>query len=293
MGQEMSKKILVCGAAGFLMSNFIRYVLYRTKDYKFVGIDNLSANDMKNVYTHRHSEYTKFCLGNINDKKFMDHIIQIEKPDIIVNGASPKRNHMNVVFDHKKVLDGLISLSRYDIPIIQPGWPDEVDSHGVWNLIRNIVIRESGGTYLAVPNCFGMRQKGCFSNQIKEILSFNQSLVCSTPLPWVYAEDVSSLLWFLIENRVKGQVKMPPLKWCSLESMTRIIASALKADPHVKQSATAEVDSYNNSFWEPIVVNYSCGENPIPGWQQDSNDIEDVVAKTAKWYSANRWALGI
>jgi len=283
----MTKKILVCGAAGFLMSNLVRYTLYKTKDFKFVCVDNLSASEMKNVYVHR---YAKFYLGDINDDAFMGNIIKIEKPDIIVNGANPKQTYP-AVFGHKKVLDGLISLSQYNIPIIQLGWPDEVDPYGVWNLIRNIVIRDVKGTYLVIPNCFGMRQRRLFSSHIRGIIEAGKAYVRDEKWPWVYAEDVASLIWFLIENRVKGQVIMPPLDWCSLEAMTRMVISALETNPVVSKLHD-EIESYGSGNWEPIVTDYKC-ESSIAGWKPDCEDIEELVAKTARWYNANRWALNV
>jgi hypothetical protein len=135
-----------------------------------------------------------------------------------------------------------------------------------------------------------MRQKGFFSNHIKEILEFNRSLICEQPLPWAYAENVSSLIWFLIENRVKGQVKMPPLDWCSLETMTRIISSALNVSPQIIRSSS-EPGSYNNSFWEPLVINYEYESCAVSDWEPDFKNIEETVSKIARWYNANRWAI--
>lgn len=288
----MVKKVLVCGAAGFLMSNFIRYILYRDQDreYKLINIDDLSVHDMKNVYINRSGDRAQFYLGNINDETFMDNVIKNEEPDVIINGINPKRSH-NIVFDHKKILDGLISLSKYNIPMIQLGWPEEVDTHGIWNLIRNIVLRDLGGTYLAIPNCFGMRQKGLFAGHIQEIIEHNKSLVSPIHLPWVYAEDVGSLIWFLIENGIKGQVKMPPLDWHSLEGMTRMISLALEKSPQIRQSST-QLNSYMNSFWEPLVINYH-HENGgiIADWEPTYKDIEEALSKTARWYNSNRWAI--
>lgn len=286
----MTKKILVCGAAGFLMSNFVRYILYadQSKEYRLINIDDLSASTMKSVYINRNNERAQFYLGNVNDDSFMNNIIENEKPDIIINGIHPKRKSPNIIFDQKKVLDGLLSLAQHNIPIIQLGWPEEVDIYGLWNLIRQVVIRDLNGTYLAIPNCFGMRQRGGFANHIREIMEFNKSLVCEQPLPWVYAENVCSLIWFLIENGIKGQVKMPPLDWCNLERMTRIISSALNLSPQVIGSSSS-ISSYNNSFWEPMVVDYRYEGSIISEWEPDYKNIEGTLAKTAQWYNANRW----
>ena len=77
-------KVLVLGSAGFLMSNFMRYVSYRSKDFEFVSVDKLtSPENIRFVYRNRNHQ---FYIGDTSDKYFMDRVIYVEKPDIIVNG---------------------------------------------------------------------------------------------------------------------------------------------------------------------------------------------------------------
>ncbi len=69
------RKVLVLGSAGFLMSNMMRYMLYRTKDFEFVSLDSLaSVSDHCRVYTHRkHS----FHIGDAGDPELLERIMWV------------------------------------------------------------------------------------------------------------------------------------------------------------------------------------------------------------------------
>jgi dTDP-glucose 4,6-dehydratase len=85
------KKILITGSNGFLVSNFLRKVIYEQNQkkpqdrlYKFVSIDRMTANNNNMYWNTSHS----FYLADICDAHIVDRIFQFEKPDIVIHSAA-------------------------------------------------------------------------------------------------------------------------------------------------------------------------------------------------------------
>lgn len=82
-------RLLVTGGAGFIGSNFVRYMLDKYPDYKIVNYDLLTyAGNLENLKdVENHPCYT-FVKGDINNRQLVDHIIKQYKIDVIVNFAA-------------------------------------------------------------------------------------------------------------------------------------------------------------------------------------------------------------
>lgn len=87
----MSKNnILVTGGAGFIGSNFIRYMLKKyDNDYRIINVDKLTyCGNLKNLEEITQHPLYKFINGDICDKSFIEKIITDEKIDIVINFAA-------------------------------------------------------------------------------------------------------------------------------------------------------------------------------------------------------------
>ncbi len=82
------KTILVTGGAGFIGSNFVRYMLH-THSYRIINLDKLTyAGNLENLAdVESHSNYT-FVKGDICDRLLIDKLFQDEHIDTIVNFAA-------------------------------------------------------------------------------------------------------------------------------------------------------------------------------------------------------------
>jgi dTDP-glucose 4,6-dehydratase len=81
--------LLVTGGAGFIGSNFVRYMLEKYPTYKVVNYDLLTyAGNLENLKdVENHPNYT-FVKGDINNRELVDYLVKTHEIDVIVNFAA-------------------------------------------------------------------------------------------------------------------------------------------------------------------------------------------------------------
>ncbi len=81
-------KILVTGGAGFIGSNFVKYILSQYPGYKIVNLDKLTyAGNLDNLSDVEDNSNYQFIKGGICDQRLVESIVE-EKIDVIVNFAA-------------------------------------------------------------------------------------------------------------------------------------------------------------------------------------------------------------
>lgn len=107
-------KLLVTGGAGFIGSNFVRYVLDAYPDYEVVVLDKLTyAGNLDNILQVQHSPRFRFQQGDINDAELVDRMVA--DVDAVANFAAE---------------------THVDRSILDPGAFIQTDVHGVWVLLE-------------------------------------------------------------------------------------------------------------------------------------------------------------
>lgn len=80
-------RLLITGGAGFIGSNFIRYMLGKYPDYEVINLDNLTyAGNLDNLSDISDNSKYSFVQGDIADRKLVDELA--EKVDTIINFAA-------------------------------------------------------------------------------------------------------------------------------------------------------------------------------------------------------------
>jgi dTDP-glucose 4,6-dehydratase len=80
-------KLLVTGGAGFIGSNFIRYILGKYPEYQVINLDKLTyAGNLDNLSDISGNPHYKFVKGDIADRKLVYDLAS--KTDVIINFAA-------------------------------------------------------------------------------------------------------------------------------------------------------------------------------------------------------------
>jgi len=98
----MKKKILITGSAGFLFGNYIRRLIYLHNkseiyngiDLNVVSIDLLKSNPKHSMYNNKNHS---FYIADIRDKGILNTLFNLEKPDIVIHGASDNSNAKDII----------------------------------------------------------------------------------------------------------------------------------------------------------------------------------------------------
>lgn len=270
-------KILVCGSLGFAMSNFIRYLLYRTKDFEIISVDKISdVKDAKRRYINR---MNKFYIGDITDSEFIAKLVMCEKPDIIINGINT---------EDPSIVVSSYNLSRLSIPVIQLVpciW--EHDKNGWWNAAA-MTIENAGGKILELPNCFGRWQKpnDGAARIMKQMLQYEKAgaevSFADKLVPWVYYEDFCSMLWFMIENieNIPNHIRCPISGLASEFQIAEITKDIFGLKTKLKKGSSS-------------CSELCCGYygDKVKDWEPEGTEILKALKDTVEWYKRNQWAL--
>lgn len=100
-------KLLVTGGAGFIGSNFVRYILNKYPDYKVTNLDLLTyAGNLENLKDIKENQNYKFVKGDIADKNLVKDLVK--DVDIIVNFAAESHVDRSILnsaaFIHTNIL---------------------------------------------------------------------------------------------------------------------------------------------------------------------------------------------
>lgn len=305
-------KVLVTGSCGFLMSNFIIYMLQQT-DWDLISMDKItrrgSTQNVPQVKRH------KLYVGDICDAHLVSRIFEIEKPEIIIHGAAETDRNIDdsIVYSQNNVMGthNLLSLAqRYGvykfinfssaeiygnsaIPVTEGGkiTPRSLRaaSKASADLIGQMYVENGTVPVITIrlDTCFGPRQN--FNNFIPSCIAkieHNHSVVISEdPVlrHWIYVKDAYNALKTIIEKGKAGDIyNLGGIKqYSSFDIVQCIIASMKKPNGLI---ATAKHSSIDN------VHGLDCTKLLALGWLPQYN-IEDAVAHTTGWYMANPWSM--
>ena len=80
-------KILVTGGAGFIGSNFVKYMLDKYSDYEIINLDALTyCGNLENLKDIEDMENYTFVKGDIRDKELVEDLVS--KVDYVINFAA-------------------------------------------------------------------------------------------------------------------------------------------------------------------------------------------------------------
>lgn len=91
--------VLVTGGAGFIGSNFVRYLLQNEPNVKVINLDILSyAGSQENLKDLPQSERHTFVRGDICDQPLVDHLFHFHQIDTVVHFAAETHVDRSILF---------------------------------------------------------------------------------------------------------------------------------------------------------------------------------------------------
>lgn len=91
--------VLVTGGAGFIGSNFVRYLLQNEPEVRVVNLDILSyAGSQENIKDLPHPERHTFVRGDICDRPLVDHLFHLYQIDTVVHFAAETHVDRSILF---------------------------------------------------------------------------------------------------------------------------------------------------------------------------------------------------
>jgi dTDP-glucose 4,6-dehydratase len=90
------KRLMVTGAAGFIGSNFVRYILGKYPDYRLLAYDALTyAGNLDNFHDLWDNPNFQFVQGRIEDAALVDNLAR--NVDVIINFAAESHNDRSIL----------------------------------------------------------------------------------------------------------------------------------------------------------------------------------------------------
>ncbi len=145
MGNREFKTLLITGGAGFIGSNFIRYITRKYPEYKIINLDKLTyAGNLENLKDIEEKNHNyKFIKGDICDSNLIDEIFKFNNIDATVNFAAE---------------------SHVDRSIEDPGVFIQTDVYGTYMLLE-ASKKYNTKTFLQISTdeVYGSIEKGSFT----------------------------------------------------------------------------------------------------------------------------------
>lgn len=101
MAQSKQKKLLITGGAGFIGSNFVRFIHNKYPNYIIYNLDLLTyAGNLDNLKDIIESKKHFFIKGDICDPKLISSLFKKHKFDIVVNFAAESHVDRSIADDY-------------------------------------------------------------------------------------------------------------------------------------------------------------------------------------------------
>jgi len=138
------KTLLVTGGAGFIGSNFIRYMVRKYNGYRIINLDKLTyAGNLENLKDVEDIKNYRFIKGDICDRDLVEDIFSNNKIDAVINFAAE---------------------SHVDRSITDPGVFIQTDVYGVFVLLEAATKYKSKlFLQISTDEVYGSIEKGSFT----------------------------------------------------------------------------------------------------------------------------------
>jgi dTDP-glucose 4,6-dehydratase len=313
----MKNKILVTGGAGFMGSYFIKYLINKYPYIEITNLDSLTyAGNIHNLDSLVDNGRYKFIKSDVTDINSIDKAVQENNIELIVNFAAETNVDNSIKYPLKVVNTNVIGVAsilevvrKYDIELLQistdevfgtiaegafneespfsPNSPYSAAKAGGDLLCR--AYHETYGTKVIVTHCCNVMGPNQYPEKLIPLTITNLLENKKTPLygdglnvrEWIYVEDHSRAIEYIIENGSHGEVYNigTGYELTNLDLVSKILNSLNKSIDQIEyvndrpgHDRRYAIDSskLRNLGWTPYF------------------DFDTAISKTIDWYRENQ-----
>lgn len=311
------QKVIFTGSLGFVFSNFIRKASYEKAPYLFCGVDKaIQSKQLNNIYYNKiiSSNY----LADITDNHIINNIFEVEKPDIVIHGATyipSDESYLEVkecfntnVIGTKLLLDACkkYNVSKFvylssdklyaSTPVNSSYSAKECDavlpksSEHISQFTAEQLIINSGVDYniLRICNLYGPRQdKNEFMIKILKSIKDKKEIYLngdgSQVFDWMHVFDFSSAMLTILNNKLNNQIiNVSSGQECSDLEVAQFICNALKSGHELIKFNKNNIKSNRHSMDNSKLINL--------GWKPNFK-LKTGIEETCNWFELNQWTL--
>lgn len=309
-------RILVTGGAGFIGSNFIRYVLNKGRNCEVINLDILSyAGNLENLKDLEKDPRYTFIKGDICDSKIVDKAIK--GCDYVANFAAESHVDRSIIdpseFVRTNVLGAhvlleaacktkvtkFIQISTDEVygstekgsfnenSLLLPNSPYSASKAGAELLCRSYVITFG----LPVIVTRSSNNFGPYQYPEKFVALSVTNLIEGKKIPlygdgknvrdWIYVEDNCDAIYFILEKGIAGEIYniAGGSEMQNIEILNAILK--LMSEPSSKIEYVKDRLAHDRR--------YSLDDSKIRklGWKP-KNEFKNALGKTVEWYKNNQ-----
>ncbi|HPJ00138.1 MAG TPA: dTDP-glucose 4,6-dehydratase [Enterococcus sp.] len=311
------KRILITGGAGFIGSNFVRYIAMKKPEIHITIIDKLTyAGNRANVPV---SSKISFIVGDICDADLVEQLVQ--KSDAVIHFAAESHNDQsltnptpfvqtNIVgtytlieacrkfdvrYHHVSTDEVYGDLALEDSKKFTPETPYNPSSpYAATKASSDLLVKawvRSFGLRATISNCsnnYGPYQhiEKFIPRQITNILSGQRPKLYGdgrNVRDWIHVEDHSRAVWLILTN---GRIGDTYLIGAEGEADNRTVLATILT--LMKQSPKAYEQVADRPGHD---LRYAIDATKLKaelGWQPQVTDFRDGLESTIEWYRKNR-----
>ena len=310
-------KLFVTGGAGFIGSNYVRWVLHNRADAEITNYDLLTyAGNLANLRDVEDDPRSRFVKGDICDTALLDEVLPGH--DALLNFAAESHVDRSIdwaaefvrtnVMGTNTLLDAARRhrIARYlqvstdetygsiDVGSFEEG--DRLDPASPYSASKaggDLLARAYHKTYgMPVVITRGSNTFGPYQFPEKVIPLFVTNLLEEKPVPlygdgmnvrdWIHVEDVASGIHTVLERGEVGQIYNIAAgnEWTNID-LSRALCDLL-GKPHSLITPVADRPGHDRRYSVDTTRTRALGWEPR--WS-----FEDALRATVDWYRENRW----
>jgi len=313
------KNLLVTGGAGFIGSNFVRYMLKRYTDINIVVLDKLTyAGNLDNLEEVTQNPHYKFVKGDIVDRDAVRRALISNEVDTVINFAAESHVDRSILNpdafiqtdvvgvytlldeSHKHGVERFLQVSTDEVygsipegefkegDAFEPNSPYAASKAGGELMVRAYHVTHGLNTVVTR----GSNTFGPFQYPEKLLPLFITNAINGEQLPlygdgmqvrdWLFVEDHCSGIDVVLRRGVSGEAYNlgGENERFNIDVIKQMLKLLGKPDSLIKH-----VEDRPGHDRRYALDN---GKIHALGWEQN-HDFESALEQTVKWYQENEW----